>query len=88
MGGVFFVLVVGSALGLLVGMCELTCGALKRAAKYRRPFGTQLMEEINFLFDFRQRIKPLRRSSSRDDTQDHPVYNVNNNSNAPIGIRK
>lgn len=58
-GGVFFVLVVGSLLGLAVGICELLCQTLRRAARCRRPFSTQLSKEISFLTDFRSRTRQL-----------------------------
>lgn len=72
-GGVFFVLVVGSALGLAVGMCELLCGTLRRSAKDRRPLSQQLSEEVNFLLT-RNKVKPIRRSTSVVRDQPSSAY--------------
>ncbi|KAM3960066.1 glutamate receptor ionotropic, kainate 2 [Aphomia sociella] len=57
--GLFLVLVVGSALGIVVSCCDLAWAAFHHPRDPSIPFGQRFWAEIRFVFRFEQSEKPL-----------------------------
>lgn len=64
-GGVFFVLVVGSAGGFLVGVFEVLVHAFKMSFINKTTFCEQLSVEVKFLLDLKNRVKPIRKQQEQ-----------------------
>lgn len=85
LGGVFFVLVIGSLAGLLVGVAEMLMDVVHISFRNKTSFSDELKEEVRFLLQLKQRNKPLRNSRTRSQSKDEsfegfefPAGNYNN----------
>lgn len=58
--GLFLVLVVGCALGVVVSCCDLTWATWRHPRDPGRPFLARLWSELRFVFRFEQSVKPLQ----------------------------
>lgn len=58
--GLWLVLVVGSALGIVLSCCDLAWAALRRARASGERFHTTFWAELRFVFRFEQSVKPLQ----------------------------
>lgn len=57
--GLFLVLAVGCALGVLLSVMDLAASTLRRARAHGEPFWRRFAAELRFVFRFEQSIKPL-----------------------------
>ncbi|XP_075975503.1 glutamate receptor ionotropic, kainate 2-like [Anticarsia gemmatalis] len=60
--GLFLVLVVGSALGLVLSCCDLAWGAVRRARLNGEPVHVRFWKELRFVFSFERSERPLQGS--------------------------
>lgn len=58
--GLWLVLVVGSALGIVLSCCDLAWAAARRARQHAGRFHTHFWAELRFVFRFEQSVKPLQ----------------------------
>lgn len=58
--GLWLVLVVGSALGIVLSCCDLAWRAGKRARAQHESFFSRYWAELRFVFRFEQSTKPLQ----------------------------
>ncbi|CAH0720303.1 unnamed protein product, partial [Brenthis ino] len=58
--GLFLVLVVGCALGVMVSCCDLVWTAWRHPRDPMRPFTNNFWSELLFVFHFEQSVKPVR----------------------------
>lgn len=58
--GLFLVLGVGCALGVLISCCDLAWAAAKRPAHPPQSFFVRFWDELRFVFRFEQSVKPLQ----------------------------
>lgn len=58
--GLWLVLVVGSALGIVLSCCDLAWTAAKRARAQHESFFSRYWAELRFVFRFEQSTKPLQ----------------------------
>lgn len=58
--GLWLVLVVGCALGIVLSCCDLAWAASRRARAEGGRFHTHFWSELRFVFRFEQSVKPLR----------------------------
>ncbi|XP_064072284.1 glutamate receptor ionotropic, kainate 2-like [Vanessa tameamea] len=58
--GLFLVLVVGCALGVVVSCCDLACSAWRHPRDPERSFLGSFWSELRFVFRFEQSVKPVR----------------------------
>lgn len=58
--GLWLVLVVGCALGIVLSCCDLAWAASRRARAEGGRFHTHFWAELRFVFRFEQSVKPLQ----------------------------
>ncbi|XP_072932394.1 glutamate receptor ionotropic, kainate 2-like [Epargyreus clarus] len=58
--GLFLVLAVGSALGVVVSCCDLAWAAARHPRDPSQPFLRRMWAELRFVFRFQQSVKPVR----------------------------
>lgn len=58
--GLFLVLAVGCALGVVVSCVDLAVSAARRARLDAEPFSRRFLAELRFVFRFEQSVKPLQ----------------------------
>lgn len=73
--GLFLVLVVGCALGVVVSCCDLTWATWRHPRDPERPFLARLWSELRFVFRFEQSVKPLRGALTPPPSE-HPSPSV------------
>ena len=58
--GLWLVLVVGCALGIVLSCCDLAWAAMRRTRAEGGRFHTHFWSELRFVFRFEQSVKPLQ----------------------------
>ncbi|XP_031766615.2 glutamate receptor ionotropic, kainate 2-like isoform X1 [Galleria mellonella] len=70
--GLFVILVVGSALGIIVSCCDLIWAAWRHPRDPNEPFSRRFWAEIRFVFRFEQSEKPLKGTLCTSSSESSP----------------
>ncbi|XP_041970526.1 glutamate receptor ionotropic, kainate 2-like [Aricia agestis] len=58
--GLFYVLIVGCGIGVVISTCDLAWAAWRHPRDPERPFGARFWAELRFVFRFDRSVKPVR----------------------------